>query len=94
MGRFRVDATFTVRGRRYLCAVGAVLDGQVTAGMTARLEGAGECSFTQPIEAVELASRSGGAQPALVFLYPTDAAALEARETLAVGSVLACEAPV
>jgi hypothetical protein len=74
--------------------VGAVLDGQVRRGMTARLEVAGESSFVQPIEAVELASTSRGAQPTLVFRYPTDAAAVEARGVLPAGSVLACGAPV
>jgi len=93
-GRFRVDATFTVKGRHYLCAVGAVLDGQVSRGMTARLEVAGESSFVRPIEAVEVASTSSGAKPTLVFRYPTDADAVEGRSVLPAGSVLACGAPV
>lgn len=94
MAQFRVDSTVTLKGRHDLYAIGAVLDGTISAGMTARLEGGGECKFERPIESIELASGSSGAHPVLVFRYPTDAATLEGRDTLAPGSILECTPPV
>jgi len=72
-----------------MCAIGAVLDGEVHAGMTARLEVA-VGSFEHLVEAVELACGASGAHPVLVFRYPTHAAAVLARDSLAEGSVLEC----